>query len=68
MDSPAIVYTIPEAAQVARIGRSLLFERIAAGELPFIKIGRRTLIPADGLRDWLAAHTTTTPQAKRGRR
>jgi excisionase family DNA binding protein len=64
-----LTYTITEAMQVAKIGRTLLFERIAAGELPVTRIGRRTLIPADGLKAWLQSHTTEAPALKiRGRR
>lgn len=37
-------YTINEAAALAGIGRTKLYELINAGELPLVKIGARSLI------------------------
>lgn len=37
-------YTVKEAAAVSGIGRTKLYELHKAGELPFRKIGSRTLI------------------------
>ncbi|WP_331458740.1 helix-turn-helix domain-containing protein [Sphingopyxis sp. H050] len=36
------------------IGKSTLYEMIAAGEIETIKIGRSTLVPTDSLRAFLA--------------
>jgi excisionase family DNA binding protein len=42
-----------EAARVLSLGRSKLYELLASGELPSVKIGRATRIPAASLRDWV---------------
>jgi excisionase family DNA binding protein len=49
----AIIYDIPEACAVGRTGRTTLYEAIRSGKLRAVKRGRRTLILADDLRDWL---------------
>jgi excisionase family DNA binding protein len=46
-------YTIPEACQAARLGRTYIYEAIRRGELRARKAGRRTIILADELREWL---------------
>jgi excisionase family DNA binding protein len=48
-----IAYTIRDAAKVVGIGRTKLYEAIKKGELPYKKLGRRTLILAADLRGWL---------------
>jgi excisionase family DNA binding protein len=51
-----IALSIAEAAACAGLSRSLLYERIAAGELPIAHVGRRTLILVDDLRAFLERH------------
>ena len=48
--------TIPEAMRFAGVGRSLLYEEMAAGRLPFLKIGNARRIPRRALEEWLAKH------------
>jgi len=50
-----------EAARVLGIGRSKLFELLAAGELPVVRIGRSTRIPAPALQRWVEQHTAGAP-------
>ena len=47
--------TVPEAAKVAGVGRSTVYEELASGRLKARKLGRRTIILEADLRDWLAA-------------
>ena len=47
--------TISELCAWARIGRTKVYEEIAAGALHAIKIGRRTFITTDAARAWLAS-------------
>jgi excisionase family DNA binding protein len=44
---------VEEAAAVLSLGRSKVYELLACGELPAVKIGRATRVPADSLRRWV---------------
>jgi len=45
-----LLHSLPEGAELlGGIGRSTLFELIAAGHIEVVKIGRRTLISHDEL-------------------
>ena len=48
-------YSIPEAVQITGVGRSRLYQEIESGRLRSVKVGRRTLIPANAIDEWLAA-------------
>jgi excisionase family DNA binding protein len=48
-----LAHPIPEAAYKLGIGRSLLYELIAAGEINTVTIGRRRLVPESALVDYL---------------
>ena len=52
---PRAAYSVPEAVQITGVGRSRLYQEIAAGRLRSVKVGRRTLIPANAIDEWLAA-------------
>jgi excisionase family DNA binding protein len=45
--------TVPEFIQWSRIGRTKVYEQIAAGALRALKVGRRTLIKRDDALTWL---------------
>ncbi len=52
-----------EVQRVLGLGRSKIYEMIAAGELPVVRIGRSVRVPADGLRQWVerqAAHASAS--------
>lgn len=46
---------IKEACRMTGIGRSKLYELIAAGDIEVIKVGSMTLVPVEGLRSFLEA-------------
>lgn len=54
-----LAYTLDEIPQVARVGISKIKEEIAAGKLPVVKIGKRTLVLDDDLRAYLVRHRVT---------
>lgn len=56
-----LVYTTKEAAAALGIGRTTLWKAISDGRLAALKLGSRTLIPADALRNWLAALPQSRP-------
>jgi excisionase family DNA binding protein len=47
-----------EAALLLGISRSKLYELLAAGEIPAIKIGRSVRIPVIALEAWISHHIT----------
>ncbi len=48
-DQPPILLTIPEAARMLSIGRTLTYELIAAGELEVVHINRAARVPLDAV-------------------
>lgn len=59
-DGPAadgkLAVSVIEAAGLAGVGRTTIYEAIQDGTLKSLKIGKRRLIRTEALRDWLAAH------------
>ena len=53
-----------EAADVLGVGRSKVYELIAEGAIPTVKVGSRTRIPVDDLRAWIRDGATTPGGAK----
>ena len=51
--SQPLTVRIPEACRITGIGRSKLYELIKAGEIGIIKVGTITLVPVEGLRQYL---------------
>ena len=48
-----LAYGIGEAMQVTGLGRSTIYQAMAAGKLRASKMGSRTLIPAEELRRFI---------------
>ena len=56
--------SIAQAVRASGVGRTTLYEEIKEGRLRAVKRGRRTLILADDLKQWLGAlPTLKTEQA-----
>jgi excisionase family DNA binding protein len=51
--APALLLTVPQAAQVLAIGRSTAYELIAAGDLEVVHIGRSVRVPVRALEDYV---------------
>jgi excisionase family DNA binding protein len=43
-----------EAAELIGIGRSKVYEMLATGELPSVRVGGRLRVPLNELREWVA--------------
>jgi len=53
-DQPPLLLTIPQAAQLLSIGRTLTYELIAAGELEVVHINRAARVPLDAVEAFIA--------------
>jgi excisionase family DNA binding protein len=57
MSNEALVYTIPEAAELLHIHKNTLYDLVKRGEVPSIRLGtRRVVIPKKALHRILEAH------------
>jgi excisionase family DNA binding protein len=50
---PDRLLAIPDAADALGIGRSMLYQQIAAGRIRTVKVGRRRLVPSGAVRDYI---------------
>ena len=53
-----------EAARIAGVGRTKLYEALGSGNLRSLKIGKRRLILIDSLRSWLDQHALNGANAR----
>lgn len=58
--SPAVL-TVPEAAQLLRIGRGAAYEAARTGELPTVRIGRTLRVPRHALAALLGESEPSVP-------
>ncbi len=52
-----ILLRIEEVAKELGLGRTKVFELVAAGELPVVRIGRAVRVPRAGLEVWVRERT-----------
>jgi excisionase family DNA binding protein len=53
LPAPRIVVTVEEAAEALAVGRTLMYELIASGQVESVLIGRLRRVPADALADYV---------------
>ena len=53
LDKP--LYTVQEASNLLRVGKTKFYEELAAGRIKAVKSGQRTLVTAQAVKDWIAA-------------
>ncbi|MCA3222786.1 MAG: helix-turn-helix domain-containing protein [Burkholderiales bacterium] len=58
-----LAYSLPEAQELCGLGRTILYESIQRGELPIIKVGKRTLVSDEALRKFLKDREAVAPRA-----
>jgi excisionase family DNA binding protein len=63
-DHTKLAYTVPQACDASGIGRTRLYELIAAGNLEARRCGGRTLIPAASLAAYIASLPAAPIRAK----
>ena len=56
-DTPKLAYSIAEACAASSLGRTSLYAHIASGRLHAVRIGGRTVIPANSLEALLQGET-----------
>lgn len=54
LNSDRLAYPINDLAKSIGVGRSKLYAEIAAGRLRAVKVGSRTVVPADAVQAYLA--------------
>ena len=52
-----LAYSVEELAEALGVGRNVAYALIHRADFPVIRIGRRVIIPAEGLRRWLEAQS-----------
>lgn len=45
----ALLHPVQHACETLGVGRTTLYDLAAKGEIEFVKIGRKTLVPADSI-------------------
>lgn len=58
VDVPLLL-TASEAARMLKIGRTKVYEMMAASELPVVRIGTAVRVPFKALVEWIERHTST---------
>ena len=56
-NTPKLGYSIREACQASSLGRTTIYSHIAAGRLRAVRVGGRTIIPAESLHALIAGET-----------
>ena len=51
-----IAHSIDDVCAASKLGRTTIYGAIRDGELPIVKIGKRSLVLDDDLRAWLRRH------------
>ncbi len=52
-----LLLRVPEAAELASVGRTTAYQLIASGAWPVVYVGTAVRVPVAGLRAWVEAQT-----------
>ena len=50
-----LCYSVDDAATLMSVGKRSLYREIASGRIKVVKMGKRTLVPAGAIQDWMEA-------------
>jgi excisionase family DNA binding protein len=53
-DTPKLAYSIREACKASSLGRTTIYNHISAGRLRVVRVGGRTIVPAEALHALIA--------------
>ena len=48
-----LCYSVDDAATLMSVGKRSLYREIASGRIKVVKMGKRTLVPAGAIQDWM---------------
>lgn len=54
-ENEALAYSIKDVCRVVNAGQTKIYSEINAGRLKAVKLGKRTLITSEALKEWLNA-------------
>ena len=57
-----LMYSVPRAAELCGLGKSMFWTLVASGEIESVKVGRARRIPATALRSWIDRKLAETNQ------
>ncbi|MFF7990500.1 helix-turn-helix domain-containing protein [Kitasatospora xanthocidica] len=60
-DFTLVALTVEEAARRLGVGRTTMYALVASGEVPSVTIGRLRRVPAEALKEYVAARSQATP-------
>ncbi len=63
MEAPPLAMSLNDAARWIGVSRSTIYRLVAKGEIPKIKIGRRTVVLSSHLTEFLLGQEQATSQA-----
>jgi excisionase family DNA binding protein len=55
VETDKLAFSVREASRLLGVSRGTLYTVLNEGRIPAVKFGKWTLIPANGLRDWLSS-------------
>jgi len=64
VDHEPLLLRAAEVARLLGVGRTKVFEMMAAGELPVIRMGRCVRVPRRELHEWLRQRTIGGPTSR----
>lgn len=58
-ETKRLLLRVSEAASMLAVSRSKMYELIAEGEIPYVKLGSAIRIPSEPLVSWIAQNTSS---------